>query len=119
MANGSGIPYLLLDVVEGIGRVDRKADQDDVGVRVGEGTETVIVFLASSIPQGEFNVLVVNLDIGDVVLEDGGDVDLKDDYQSDRGIHFHDRWIRGTMMGGMRGKEARNSVRRERDDGGS
>lgn len=85
MANGSGISYLLLDVVEGIGRVDRKADQDDVGVRVGEGTETVIVFLASSIPQGEFNVLVVNLDIGDVVLEDCGDVDLtetKSDYPS-------------------------------------
>lgn len=45
-----------------------------VGVR--EGTETVVVLLAGGIPKGQFDVLSVNLDIGDVVLEDGGDVDL-------------------------------------------
>ena len=32
--------------------------------------------MTSSIPKGEFNVLAVNFDIGDIVLEDGGDVDL-------------------------------------------
>lgn len=32
--------------------------------------------MTSRIPKGEFNVLAINLDIGDIVLEDGGDVDL-------------------------------------------
>ena len=68
--------YLLLDVVEGVGRVDREADQDDVRVGVRKGSETVVVFLASRIPQGQLDVLAINLDIGDIVLEDGGDVDL-------------------------------------------
>lgn len=47
-----------------------------MGVGVGEGTETVVILLASRIPEGQLNVLAINLDIGDVVLEDGGDVDL-------------------------------------------
>jgi hypothetical protein len=46
-----------------------------VGVR--ERTETVVIFLAGGIPEGELDVLAVNLDIGDVVLENGGDVDLE------------------------------------------
>lgn len=69
--------HLFLDVVKRIGRVDSKADQDDVRVRVGEGTETVVIFLASRIPKGQLDVLAINLDIGDVVLEDGGDVHLR------------------------------------------
>lgn len=47
-----------------------------VGVR--EGSETVIIFLASRIPQGQLDVLVVDLDVGDIVFEDGGDIDLDD-----------------------------------------
>lgn len=69
--------YLLLDVVEGVGRVDGEADQNDVRVGVGKGTETVIVLLASSIPEGQFDVLSVDLDIGHIVLENGGDVNLR------------------------------------------
>ena len=68
---------LLLHVVEGIGGVNREADEDDVGVGVGEGTETIVVFLAGGIPQGKLNVLSVDLYIGNIVLKDGGDVDLK------------------------------------------
>ena len=45
-------------------------------VGVGQGTETVVIFLTRRIPKSEFNVLAVHLDIGDIVLEDGGDVDL-------------------------------------------
>ena len=69
--------HLLLDVVEGVGRVDGKADQDDVGVGVAEGPESVVVFLAGGIPEGELDVLAIDLDIGDVVLEDSGDVYLE------------------------------------------
>jgi hypothetical protein len=45
-----------------------------VGVR--ERSKTVVILLTSSIPKGQLDVLAINLDIGDVVLEDGGDVDL-------------------------------------------
>jgi len=68
--------YLLLDVVEGVGRVDGETDQNDMRVRVGERAQSVVIFLASGIPEGELDVLAIDLDIGDVVLEDGGDVDL-------------------------------------------
>lgn len=73
---GATETHLLLDVVERVWRVDGETDQNDVGVGVRQRTETVIIFLASSIPKGEFNVLAINLDVGDIVLEDGRDVDL-------------------------------------------
>jgi len=69
--------YLLLYVVERIGRVDGKADEDNVGVGVGERAETVVIFLAGGIPEGELDVLAIDLDVGDVVFEDSGDVDLR------------------------------------------
>ena len=43
--------YLLLDVIEGVGTVYCETDQDDMGVGVGERSEAVVVFLASSIPE--------------------------------------------------------------------
>ena len=48
-----------------------------MGVGVGERAETVVVFLTGGIPEGELDVLAINLDIGDVVLEDSGDIDLR------------------------------------------
>lgn len=48
-----------------------------MGVGVGERAETVVILLAGGIPEGELDVLAVDLDVGDVVLEDGGDVDLE------------------------------------------
>lgn len=68
--------YLLLDVVERVGGIDGEANQDNVGIRVRERTETIVIFLASRIPKGQLDVLAVNLDVGDIVLENGGDVDL-------------------------------------------
>lgn len=73
---GATKTHLLLDVVERVWRVDGETDQDDVRVGVRQRTETVVIFLTSRIPKGEFNVLAINLDIGDIVLEDGGDVNL-------------------------------------------
>ena len=73
---GATETHLLLDVVERVWRVDGETDQDDMRVGVGERAESVVIFLASGIPEGEFDVLAVNLDIGDIVLEDGRDVDL-------------------------------------------
>ena len=45
-------------------------------VGVTERAETVIVFLSSRIPQGEFNVLSIDLDIGHIVLEHSGNINL-------------------------------------------
>lgn len=67
---------LLLDVVERIGRVDGEADKNDMRIRVREGTKTVVIFLTGGIPKRELYMAAINLDIGNVVLENGGDVDL-------------------------------------------
>ena len=69
--------YLLLNIVKGIWRVDREADQDDVRVWVGQWTKTIVILLTGGIPQGQLDVLAINLDVGDVVRKDGWDVDLK------------------------------------------
>jgi hypothetical protein len=42
--------YLLLDVVKGVRRVDSEADQDDMGIWVGQRTETIVIFLTRRIP---------------------------------------------------------------------
>jgi hypothetical protein len=77
-------PYLLLNVVQRIRGVNRKADQDDVRVGVGKRSEPVVVFLTSRIPEGEFHVLAIDLNIGHVVLEDGRHIDLESESVSDR-----------------------------------
>lgn len=73
---GHPCTHLFLDVVKRVGGVNGEADEDDVRVGVRQRTESVVVFLASSIPKGQLDVLAVDLDVGDVVLEDGRDVDL-------------------------------------------
>lgn len=68
--------YLLLNVIERIRRVNGEADQDDVRVGVTEGSESVVILLSGGIPQRQLDVLAINLDVGDIVLKDSGDVDL-------------------------------------------
>ena len=70
--------YLLLNVVKRIGRVDSEADQDNVRIGVRQRTETIVVLLASRIPKGQLDMLSIDLNVGDVVLENSGDVDLKE-----------------------------------------
>ena len=45
-----GDPFFL-NVVERVGRVDGKADEDDVRVGVRERSESVVVFLSGGIPE--------------------------------------------------------------------
>lgn len=68
--------YLLLDVIEGVGTVYCETDQDDMGVGVGERSESIVIFLAGRIPEGEFDMLSIDFYVRDVVLEHGRDVDL-------------------------------------------
>jgi len=67
---------LLLDVVKGIWGVDGEANQDNVGVWVGEWAKTIVILLTGSIPKGQLDVLAIDLNIGNVVLENSWDVDL-------------------------------------------
>ena len=68
---------LLLHVIKRVGRVDGEADENNMGVRVRERSQAVVVFLPCGIPQRQLNVLSINFNIRDVVLEDSWDVDLR------------------------------------------
>ncbi len=47
-----GEPFLT-DVLKGCGGGDAKADEEDVGLRVRERAETVVVFLAGGVEEAE------------------------------------------------------------------
>ena len=68
--------HLLLNVVQRVRGVNGEADQDDMRVGVAERTETIIVLLSSRIPQGKLNVLSIDLNIGHIILEHSGNIDL-------------------------------------------
>jgi hypothetical protein len=47
-----------------------------VRIRVTERAQAIVIFLSSRIPKGEFDALVINFDIRDVVLKDSGYINL-------------------------------------------
>ena len=51
----------LADVLEGVAVVDGVAHEEDVGVRVGEGTQTVVVLLTRRVPQRQVHRLLRHL----------------------------------------------------------
>ena len=53
---------------------DREADEEDVGLRVRQGPQAVVVLLAGRVPQAEVDGLAVDHDVGRVVVEHGRDV---------------------------------------------
>lgn len=54
---GGGGAYLVHYVLQGVGAVDGEADEEEVGLGVGERTETVVFFLPRRIPKSELNSL--------------------------------------------------------------
>ena len=46
------------------------------GVGVRERSESVVIFLARSIPECKFDVLSIDFNVGHIIFEDCGDVDL-------------------------------------------
>lgn len=68
---------LVLDVGEGVGRVDGETNEDHVGFGVGEGSEALVVFLAGGVPEGELDGFAVDAAVCYVVLEDSGYVSLQ------------------------------------------
>ncbi|GMR49156.1 hypothetical protein PMAYCL1PPCAC_19351, partial [Pristionchus mayeri] len=69
---------LLGDILERVGRVDGEAHEDHVRVGVRERSQSVVVFLPRSIPQRQLHLLSIDLDVCDVVLEDSGDVPVRE-----------------------------------------
>ena len=61
--------YLSSDIVKGRRADDGEADEEDVGLRVREGSESVVIFLPSGIPQTQANGLAVDHHTGRVVVE--------------------------------------------------
>ena len=76
---GGGKSDLVEDVFKGVGAVDGEADEDEVGLRVGEGPQAVILLLAGGIPQRQLDNLATGaMDrVRDVVLKDSRDVFLQ------------------------------------------
>jgi len=61
--------HLGLDIVKRCAADDGEADQEDVGLRVGQGSQTIIIFLTSSVPQSQTDGFTVYHDTGRIVVE--------------------------------------------------
>lgn len=57
------------DVVEGGRADDGEADQEDVGLGIGEGSESVIIFLPRGVPESEADGFAVDHHTCGVVVE--------------------------------------------------
>ena len=49
--------YLIHDIFERVRAVDGEADEEQVGLRVREWSQSVVLFLAGSIPEGKLDGL--------------------------------------------------------------
>ena len=49
--------YLVENVLQGVGAVDREADKQEVRLRVGERSKSVILLLTGSVPECKFHHL--------------------------------------------------------------
>jgi hypothetical protein len=64
-----GLSYLGLDVIERRWANDREADEEDIGLRVGERSKTIVILLSSGIPKSKANRLAIYHDTGRVIVE--------------------------------------------------
>lgn len=61
--------YLGFDVIEGWRADNRETDQEDVGLRVGERSEAIVVFLSGGIPQSQANRSAIDHHAGRVIVK--------------------------------------------------
>lgn len=64
-----GVAYLSPNVVKGRRANNGEADEEDIGLGVRERAKTVVILLASGIPQTQADRLAVDHDAGRVVVE--------------------------------------------------
>jgi len=62
------------NIFEGSGGDDGEADEEDVGLGIGEGSKTIVIFLSRSVPKTEIDGLIVDHDVRGVVVEHRGDI---------------------------------------------
>lgn len=69
----TGAAYLVHDVFQRVRAVDGEAYEEKIGLRVGQWSQSIILFLTSSVPEGELDCLASSSvwDLSDVVLEHG------------------------------------------------
>lgn len=96
---------LRLYVVKGRGADDGKTNQEDVGLWVGQGSQAVVVLLASSVPQSQANGLSVDHDAGGVVIETISDIRQGCPRESSQSLHSRYIFSR-KCIGGIRNEEA-------------
>jgi len=65
---------LLADVLEGGGGGDAEAYEEDISLRIGEGAQTVVIFLTGCIEKTEGVRLVANHYRNCIVIEDSRDI---------------------------------------------
>lgn len=54
-----------------------KANDKDIGLGVGECSQSVILFLASCVPQVQDDDLAIHICLGTIVVKDSGDILLR------------------------------------------
>lgn len=65
--------YLRFDVIEGRWADDGEANQENVGLRVREGSEAVVIFLSGGIPQSQADGPAIHHYTSRVVVEAAGE----------------------------------------------
>ena len=77
---GGGGTNLVHDVLERVRAVDGEADKDEVRLGVRERPQPVVLLLPGRVPERELHRLAGGrvCRVGDVVLEDGGNVFLRE-----------------------------------------
>eukprot|EP00732_Lithocolla_globosa_P008218 Lithocolla_globosa_v1_NODE_11445_length_509_cov_1.400881.p2 type:complete len:115 gc:universal NODE_11445_length_509_cov_1.400881:364-20(-) len=73
-------PPFCFNVVERVGFVNRVTDQKDVSVIVGQGSQTIEIFLPSCVPQMKLYCGTVYIDVGHIVVKHGGDVTFRESF---------------------------------------
>lgn len=63
--------HLMFHVGQRIRSVDGETYQDDMRLGIGQGPETLVVFLAGRIPQRQLHWSAIDAAIGHVILKDG------------------------------------------------
>ena len=64
-----GRAYLGFDVVEGRRADNGEADEEDVGLGVGERAQAIIIFLAGGIPETQTYGLAIDHDVCRIIVE--------------------------------------------------
>lgn len=70
------ISYPILYIGEGRSLINGKANQNDISLGIRERSQSVVVFLACSIPQRQLDRLVIELNTCNIILKYSGNITL-------------------------------------------